>query len=103
MFGLGAGWANVPAFNLLMGAPLKLAVGSSGLLLSVVDTSAAWIYLNRGAVLPIVVAPSIIGVMLGAKVGARLLRVAPARIVRRTVIALLVIAGARALLKGFGI
>jgi uncharacterized membrane protein YfcA len=103
MFGLGAGWANVPAFNLLMGTPLKLAVGSSGLLLSVVDTSAAWIYLNRGAVLPIVVAPSIIGVMLGAKVGARLLRIAPARVVRRTVIALLVIAGARALLKGFGV
>jgi uncharacterized membrane protein YfcA len=103
MFGLGAGWANVPAFNLLMGAPLKLAVGSSGLLLSVVDTSAAWIYLNRGAVLPIIVAPSIIGVMLGAKVGARLLRIAPARVVRRIVIALLAIAGARALLKGFGL
>jgi hypothetical protein len=103
MFGLGAGWANVPAFNLLMGTPLKLAVGSSGLLLSVVDTSAAWIYLNRGAVLPIIVAPSIIGVMLGAKVGARLLRIAPARIVRRTVIALLLISGARALLKGFGL
>jgi uncharacterized membrane protein YfcA len=69
----------------------------------VVDTSAAWIYLNRGAVLPIIVAPSIIGVMLGAKVGARLLRIAPARVVRRTVIALLVIAGARSLLKGFGV
>jgi uncharacterized protein len=103
MFGLGAGWANVPAFNLLMGTPLKLAVGSSGLLLSVVDTSAAWIYLNRGAVLPIIVAPSIIGVMLGAKVGARLLRKARPELVRRIVIALLLISGARALLKGFGI
>jgi uncharacterized membrane protein YfcA len=103
MFGLGAGWANVPAFNLLMGAPLKLAVGSSGLLLSVVDTSAAWIYLNRGAVLPLIVAPSIIGVMLGAKVGARLLRIARAELVRRIVIALLLISGTRALLKGFGI
>ncbi|HEY3076304.1 MAG TPA: sulfite exporter TauE/SafE family protein [Burkholderiales bacterium] len=103
MFGLGAGWANVPAFNLLMGAPLKLAVGSSGLLLSVVDTSAAWIYLNRGAVLPIIVAPSIIGVMLGAKVGARLLRKARPELVRRVVIALLLISGARALLKGLGI
>jgi uncharacterized protein len=103
MFGLGAGWANVPAFNLLMGAPLKLAVGSSGLLLSVVDTSAAWIYLNRGAVLPIIVAPSIIGVMLGAKVGARLLRKARPELVRRTVIALLLVAGARALLKGLGV
>jgi uncharacterized membrane protein YfcA len=103
MFGLGAGWANVPAFNLLMGTPLKLAVGSSGLLLSVVDTSAAWIYLNRGAVLPLIVAPSIIGVMLGAKVGARLLRKARPELVRRIVIALLLISGARALLKGFGI
>jgi len=103
MFGLGAGWANVPALNLLMGVPLKLAVGTSGLILSVVDTSAAWVYIHRGAVLPILVAPSIAGVMLGAKVGARLLRAAPARIVRRVVIALLLAAGARALLKGLGL
>lgn len=103
MFGLGAGWANVPAFNLLMGAPLKLSVGTSGLLLSVVDTSAAWIYLNRGAVLPMIVVPSLIGVILGAKVGARLLRVASSSLIRRIVLAVLVIAGGRALLKGLGI
>lgn len=103
MFGLGAGWANVPVFNLLMGVPLKLSVGSSGLLLSVVDTSAAWIYLNRGAMLPLLVAPSIVGVMLGAKVGVRLLRIAPASVVRRALIALLIVAGIRALFKGLGI
>jgi uncharacterized membrane protein YfcA len=103
MFGLGAGWANVPALNLLMGAPLKLAVGTSGLVLSVVDTSAAWVYLNRGAVLPMIVVPSLIGVMLGAKIGARVLRVAPARVVRRIVLLVLVLAGSRALLKGLGI
>lgn len=103
MFGLGAGWANVPVFNLMMGVPLKLSVGTSGFLLSVIDTSAAWIYVNRGAVLPMLVAPSIIGVMLGAKIGVRLLRIAPAATVRRVVIALLLIAGMRALLKGFGL
>jgi uncharacterized membrane protein YfcA len=103
MFGLGAGWANVPVFNLLMGVPLKLSVGTSGFLLSVIDTSAAWIYINRGAVLPLLVAPSIIGVMLGAKIGARLLRVAPAATIRRIVIVLLAVAGLRALLKGLGI
>jgi len=103
MFGLGAGWANVPVFNLLMGVPLKLSVGTSGFLLSVIDTSAAWIYINRGAVLPMLVAPSIIGVMLGAKIGARLLRVAPAAVVRRAVIGLLLLAGSRALLKGLGL
>jgi len=103
MFGLGAGWANVPALNLLMGVPLKLAVGTSGLILSVVDTSAAWVYIHKGAVLPVLVAPAVVGVMLGAKVGARLLRIAPARIVRRIVIALLLVAGARALMKGLGL
>jgi uncharacterized membrane protein YfcA len=103
MFGLGAGWANVPALNLLMGAPLKLSVGTSGFVLSVVDTSAAWIYLNRGAVLPMIVVPSLIGVMLGAKVGARLLRVAQASVVRKIVLTVLLVAGGRALLKGLGI
>jgi hypothetical protein len=103
MFGLGAGWANVPVFNLLMGVPLKVSVGTSGFMLSVIDTSAAWIYINRGAVLPMLVAPSIIGVMLGARVGVRLLRVVPAPVVRRAVIALLLVAGLRALLKGLGI
>lgn len=103
LFGLGAGWANVPVLNLLMGAPLKLAVGTSGFVLSVVDTSAAWVYVNRGAVLPILVAPSIIGVMLGAKIGGRLLRVTRAAVVRRVVIVLLLAAGARALLKGLGL
>ena len=103
MFGLGAGWANVPALHVLMGAPLKLSVGTSGLLLSVVDTSAAWVYLNRGAVLPLVVVPSILGAILGAKIGARLLGRAPALLIRRIVLTLLVVAGGRALLKGFGI
>jgi uncharacterized membrane protein YfcA len=103
MFGLGAGWANVPALNLLMGAPLKLSVGTSGLVLSIVDTAAAWVYINRGAVLPMLVAPSIIGVMLGARIGVRLLRITPAARVRLIIMALLLIAGGRALLKGLGI
>ena len=103
MFGLGAGWANVPVLNLLLGVPLKVAVGTSGFVLSVIDTSAAWVYLYRGAVLPMMVVPSIIGVMLGAKIGVRLLRVAQAATIRRIVIALLLAAGLRALLKGLGI
>ncbi len=103
MFGLGAGWANVPALNILMGVPLKLAAGTSSFLLSVIDTSAAWVYLNRGAMLPILVVPSCVGIMLGARIGARLLRTAPTRLIRRTVLILLVFAGLRALLKGLGI
>ena len=103
MFGLGAGWANVPVLNLVLGAPLKVSVATSGLVLSIVDTSAAWVYLHQGAVLPLITVPALIGMMLGAKIGGRLLRVAPAVTVRKLVIALLVVAGSRALLKGMGL
>ena len=65
MFGIGAGWANVPALNLLMGAPLKVSAGTSGLVLSLVDSSAAWVYINQGAVLPMIAVPSVVGMMLG--------------------------------------
>lgn len=103
MFGLGAGWANVPALNLVMGAPLKVAAGSSSFILSLVDSSAAWIYLNNGAVLPVIAAPSVVGMMLGAKIGARLLAVLKAALIRKLVIAMLLFAGGRALLVGLGI
>jgi len=103
MFGIGAGWANVPALNLLMGVPLKVAAGTSGLVLSLVDSAAAWVYVNKGAVLPMIAVPSVVGMMLGAKVGARLLHVLSGAVIRRLVIALLLFAGTRALLKGLGL
>ena len=103
MFGIGAGWANVPALNLLMGAPLKVSAGTSGLVLSLVDSSAAWVYLNRGAVLPMVAVPSVVGMMVGARIGARLLHVLKGSVIRKMVIALLLFAGIRALLKGLGL
>jgi len=101
--GMFAGWANLPALNLLMGAPLKVSAGTSSFILSLVDSSAAWVYLNQGAVLPMIAVPSVIGMMLGAKIGAKLLKVLPAATVRKLVLGLLAFAGLRALLKGLGI
>jgi uncharacterized membrane protein YfcA len=103
LFGLGAGWANVPALNLLMGVPLKVAVGTSGLAISIINTSAAWVYLNEGALLPILHVPSILGVMLGARVGVRLLKRVHADQARHIVIGVLVLAGTRSLTQGFGL
>ncbi|MEW5773250.1 MAG: sulfite exporter TauE/SafE family protein [Thermodesulfobacteriota bacterium] len=103
MFGLGAGWANVPVLNILMGAPLKLAVGTSKFLLSITDTSAAWVYMNQGCVLPLMAIPSIIGLMMGSFVGVRLLAKAKPKFIRYMVIGVLAFAGGKALLKGLGI
>ncbi|NTW83352.1 MAG: sulfite exporter TauE/SafE family protein [Chlorobiaceae bacterium] len=103
MFGLGAGFANVPVFNLVLGAPLRVSVATSVFVLSINDTAAAWVYLHKGAVLPLIAVPSIAGMMLGTKIGAKLLTKVHTSVVRRAVIALLAVAGLRALLKGFGI
>jgi uncharacterized membrane protein YfcA len=102
MFGLGAGWANVPALNLLMGAPLKISVATSKFLLSITDTSAAWIYVNKGCVIPLMVVPSLVGIMLGSFVGVRLLKIAKPTFIRWMVITILAFAGIKALSKGLG-
>jgi len=103
MFGLGAGWANVPVLNLVMGAPIKISVATSKFLLSITDTSAAWVYMNNGAVLPLMVVPSVVGIMLGSFVGVKILAITKPALIRNLVIVVLGIAGAKALLKGLGI
>jgi uncharacterized membrane protein YfcA len=103
LFGLGAGWANVPALNLVMGVPLKVSAGTSGVILSLVDSAAAWIYLHQGALLPIVAAPSVIGMMLGSFIGGRLLGIMRTVTVRRLVIVMLLFAGVRALARGIAL
>jgi len=103
MFGLGAGWANVPVLNLMMGVPLKVSVATSKFLLSITDTSAAWIYLNRGCVIPLIAVPSIVGLMLGSILGVRILAVAKPKFIRYMVITVLLFAGLKALDKGLGL
>ncbi len=103
IFGIGGGWANLAVLNLIMGVPLKVAVGTSKLIAAVTCTSAAWIYLQSGAVLLLIVVPSVIGIILGSWVGVGILaRIAPIRL-RYVVIGLLLFAGLRSLLKGLGI
>jgi uncharacterized protein len=103
MFGLGAGWANVPVLNLLMGVPLKVSVATSKFLLSITDTSAAWIYINRGCVIPLIGVPSIVGLMLGSLIGVKILAVAKPKMIRYMVIIVLFFAGLKAIDKGLGL
>jgi hypothetical protein len=46
---------------------------------------------------------AVIGMMVGARIGARLLTILKASVVRKLVLGLLLFSGARALLKGLGI
>ena len=72
-FGLGAGWAIVPAQNLIMAIPLKVAAANSGILLGMGDCIAVWPYLLKGAIIPLFAAPWLVGQVLGGLLGALIL------------------------------
>lgn len=72
-FGLGAGWAIVPAQNVIMSVPLKVAAANSGVLLGMGDCIAVWPYLLKGAIIPLFAAPWLVGQVLGGLLGAMIL------------------------------
>ena len=102
MFGLGAGWANVPVLNLIMGAPIKVATSTSMLIITVNDAAAAWVYLANGAILPVMVVPSVIGITIGARIGARIAVKAKPRFVRYLVMGIMLMAAILDIIKGLG-
>jgi uncharacterized membrane protein YfcA len=100
MFGLGAGWANVPVLNMVMGVPIKVAVASSMPIIIVNDAAAAWVYLASGAMLPIIYVPSVAGISIGARIGAKLAVKAKPVFVKYLVLAIMLFAAVINIYKG---
>lgn len=102
MFGLGAGWASVPVLNLIMGAPIKIATSTSTLIIAVNGAAPAWVYLANGAVLPLIVIPSVVGMTLGARLGCRIAVKAKPRAVRYLVMGIMLVSAVLNIVKGLG-
>ncbi len=101
LFGLGAGWAMIPVFNLIMLAPLKVAAACSKVLIGIGDTAAVWPYIMGGAIIPAFVVPCLVGLVVGTIIGAKIMLRVKAGLVRYLIIALMVIAGIRLIIQGF--
>jgi len=102
-FGLGAGWAMVPVYNLVMLAPLKVAAATSTVLISVGDSAGVWTYINGGGMFPLFAVPAMMGFIAGSYLGAQIMVRVQASFVRRTIIAIMFLAGFRLILKGVSI
>jgi len=72
LLGIGGGIVNVPVMSQFMKAPLKATIATSALMLAFTTMTGAIIYIFNGYVVPYVVAPLIICVFLGARLGAAL-------------------------------
>jgi hypothetical protein len=102
-FGLGAGWAIVPALNVVMAVPLKVAAACSGVLLGMGDCVALWPYLLSGAIIPLFAAPWLVGQVLGGLVGAYILMRVKAGFIRILLIGVMIFTSYGLVTKGLNV
>ena len=82
LLGIGGGAINVPTMHLVMGVPLRVAAATSNLMIGATAVASAIIYLVRGAIDPYIAGPTVVGVFVGAAVGARLAPRVDVRVLR---------------------
>jgi uncharacterized membrane protein YfcA len=100
LFGVGAGWAMVPVLNMTMFAPLKIAAASSKVLIGLGDTGAVWPYLLNGGIFPLFAIPSMVGLVVGTSIGAKIMPRVNASFVRWLVIGIMFASGGKLLYDG---
>jgi len=101
LFGLGAGWAMVPVFNMVMMAPLKVAATCSKVMISLGDTAAVWPYIVGGGLFPLFTVPSMIGLIVGTLIGSKIMLKVKAGFVRWIIIVVMIGAGIRLITKAW--
>jgi hypothetical protein len=83
LLGIGGGIIKVPVMNLAMGLPMKAAIATSTFMIAITTTVGALIYHYYGNIYPFIVAPLIIGVVVGARLGVELAQRARGILLRR--------------------
>ena len=103
LLGVGGGIINVPTMNLVSKVPVKVASATSNFMIGVTAAASASVYLLRGDVHPLLAAPLIIGVAVGALLGTRVLKVTPPTRVKVAFGILLAAISLLMILKGFNL
>lgn len=91
LLGIGSGAVKVLAMDDAMSLPFKVATTTSNFMIGVTAAASAGIYFSRGYIDPLLAGPVMLGVLLGALVGARLLTVASGHALRLLFAAVIVV------------
>jgi len=91
LLGIGGGVLKVPAMNLGMDVPVKVAAATSSFMIGVTATAGLSVYLGKGYVHPGVAAPLALGVLGGALAGTRFATSASPRALR-SILAIVLVA-----------
>ncbi len=75
LLGIGSGALKVLAMDNLMRLPFKVSTTTSNFMIGVTAVASSLIYFQRGEIIPVIVAPVLIGVVLGSYIGSKTLMV----------------------------
>jgi len=101
LLGIGGGVFKVPVMNLAMGIPIKACTATSNFMIGVTAATSAAVYFMRGEVLPFVAAPVAVGVLFGARTGARLLGGMRNSSIRMIFVSVLAVSALKMFMEGF--
>src|SRR6478672_3201718 len=82
LLGIGSGAVKVLAMDQAMRIPFKVSTTTSNFMIGVTAAASAGVYLRRGYIDPALAMPVMLGVLLGATLGARVLPAAKTRTLR---------------------
>jgi len=100
LLGIGAGIFKVPAMDQVMRMPFKASTATSNFMIGVTAASGAVVYFARGDVKPLVAGPVVLGVLVGAVLGARLMVRMKTSTIRKLFIPLIVYTAIEMIYRG---
>ncbi|MBX3040373.1 MAG: sulfite exporter TauE/SafE family protein [Bdellovibrionaceae bacterium] len=102
LLGVGGGFMKVPAMNIAMGVPIKVAAATSNFMIGVTAISSLFVYFAKGFVYPLVAAPVALGVVGGALVGTSVAQKISPWILKKIFAVVLVVIALQMVLKAWG-
>jgi uncharacterized membrane protein YfcA len=103
LLGIGGGGFKVLSMDMAMKLPMKASTTTSNFMIGVTAAASAGIYLARGDVDPLIVAPVALGILIGAAVGARILMRSSNPSVRKAFALVLAVTALEMILSSLGV
>ncbi len=103
LLGIGSGALKVIGMDWGMKLPMKVTTATSNFMIGVTAATGSAIYWALGYIQPFVVAPVVIGILLGAYLGSKILQRTVGRSIRLLFLIILCVVGVEMILRGFGV
>ncbi len=100
LLGIGSGVLKVIAMDNIMKMPFKVSTTTSSFMIGVTAIASAVIYLQKGYIISTIAAPVMLGVLIGAMIGARVLPVINTSLLKKVFFTIVSIVAIQMIYKG---